>query len=157
MIDFWNKYKGIIIWLLAILLFVIIVYLINDKNNNDNNIRTIDDSFLKDYKINEVIKVYMTDEELAKKYLSEYVNLLIYHREEAFKLVDTDTLVNKFENYDAFNKYVNNMMTSSFLKATVKRYDYGVFNGSKEMRVIDADNNKFIFKEKSLMNYTVEF
>ena len=86
-----------------------------------------------------------------------YVNLLIYHREEAFKLVDTDTLVNKFENYDAFNKYVNNMMTSCFLKATVKRYDYGVFNGSKEMRVIDADNNIFIFKEKSLMNYTVEF
>ena len=154
--EFFNKYKGLIIGLLILALFVLMVYLFNSNGKTSTNNRP-DYNILKDYEINEVIPIYITDEELAKKYLSEYVNLLIYHREEAFKLVDTDTLVNKFENYDAFNKYVNNMMTSSFLKATVKKYDYGVFNGSKEMRVIDADNNKFIFKEKSLMNYTVEF
>ncbi len=156
MSEFFNKYKSLIIGILILALFTFIIYLVNSADKKITNNR-LDYNILKDYKINEVIPIYVTDEELAKKYLSDYVNLLIYHREEAFKLVDADTLVKKFENYDAFNKYVNEIMTNSFAKATVRRYDYGVYNGIKELRVIDADDNKFIFKESSLMNYTVEF
>ena len=134
---------------------IIIVYFLT-VNDSKEQIKRVDDSFLKDYKINEVIKVYVTDEELAKKYLSEYVNLLIYHREEAYKLVDTDTLVEKFNDYSSFENYVNNLITDNFVRATVKSYSYGITDGVKAMNVIDADGNVFIFKEESLMNYTVE-
>jgi len=154
--DFIQKNKGLIIGLSLLALFTFIVYKINTKERKSINNRP-NYNILKDYEINEVIPIYINDEELAKKYLSEYVNLLIYNREEAFKLVDTDTLVKKFESYNAFNNYVKNMLTDSFIKATVKKYNYEIYNGIKEMKVIDADNNTFIFKEKSLMNYTVEF
>lgn len=153
--ELWNKYKGITLWILVLLLFIIIVYFLT-VNDSKEQIKRVDDSFLKDYKINEVIKIYVTDEELAKKYLSEYVNLLIYHREEAYKLVDTDTLVEKFNDYSSFENYVNTLITDNFVRATVKSYSYGITDGVKAMNVIDADGNVFIFKEESLMNYTVE-
>ncbi len=153
--ELWNKSKGTIIWLALLLIFIVIVYLSNDNDSKKQSTR-IDDSFLKDYKVNEVIKVYVTDEDLAKKYLSEYVNLLIYHREDAYKLVDSDILVSKFNDYNTFNKYVSNIITDSFVRATVKNYSYEITDGIKAMHVIDADGNEFIFKEESLMNYTVE-
>ena len=153
----WNKYKGIIILIIVLGLFILFVYSINDKSKNNKNIRDVDDAFLRNYKINEVINVYLTDEDIAKKYLSEYVNLLLYHREEAFKLVNADTLVEKFIDYDSFNKYVKNMLNDSFVKATVKSYTYDIENGKKVMRVMDIDGNKFTFFEDSIMNYTVKF
>ena len=153
----WNKYKGIIILIIVLGLFILFVYSINDKSKNNKNIRDVDDAFLRNYKINEVINVYLTDEDIAKKYLSEYVNLLLYHREEAFKIVNADTLVEKFIDYDSFNKYVKNMLNDSFVKATVKSYTYDIENGKKVMRVMDIDGNKFTFFEDSIMNYTVKF
>lgn len=151
-----NKYRGLIIGLLILVLFTFIVYKINTKKKENIDNRP-DYNILKNYHINEVIPIYVTDEDLAKKYLSEYVNLLINNREEAFKLVNAETLVEKFIDYNSFNNYVKNMMTSSFVKATVKSYSYDIENGQKIMRVIDLDNNKFIFAEESLMNYTVKF
>ena len=118
----WNKYKGIIILIIVLGLFILFVYSINDKSKNNKNIRDVDDAFLRNYKINEVINVYLTDEDIAKKYLSEYVNLLLYHREEAFKLVNADTLVEKFIDYDSFNKYVKNMLNDSFVKSNGYRW-----------------------------------
>ena len=152
--EVWDKYKGLVIWFIILGIFILMIYLLNNNKENTIN-RRIDDGFLKDYKINEVIKVYVTDEDLAKKYLSDYVNMLLYHREEAFKLVDSDTLVEKFIDYNSFNNYVKNLVTDSFIKATVKSYNYGIDNGRKSMKVIDIDGNVFEFYEESLMNYTV--
>ena len=154
--EFWDKYKGLIIGLLVLTFFTFIIYKINSNNSKNSGSTRINSNYLKNYEINEVIPIYINDDDIAKKYLSEYVNLLIYHREEAFKLVDTDTLVEKFDNFSAFDKYVDNLMTDSFIKATVKSYSYDITDGVKAMHVIDADGNVFIFKEESLMNYTVE-
>ena len=153
--DFWDKYKGLMIGLIILAFFTLIVYKINTNTKGGNTTR-IDSNYLKNYEINEVIPLYVSEEDIAKKYLSEYVNLLIYHREEAFKLVNSDTLVEKFDSFNDFDKYVDDLMTDSFIRCTVKSYAYDIIDGVKAMHVIDADDNVFIFKEESLMNYTVE-
>ena len=153
--EIFNKNKGLIIGLIILALFVLAVYFLNGDKTNNNH-RNNNYNYLKNYKINEVIPIYVTDEDIAKKYLSEYVSLLIYHRKEAFKLVDATVLVEKFDNYEAFDKYVKNLMTDSFIRCTVKKYSYDITDGVKAMHVVDADGNVFIFKETSLMNYTVE-
>ena len=57
-----------------IIILVIIIYLIFNREEEFNFVR--DDNYNKTYTINEVVPVYVTEEELSKKYLAEYISLL---------------------------------------------------------------------------------
>lgn len=155
-IDYIKEHKSLIIIItILIAAFILIGVLIFNGNEDQNYKRKYDESKTK-YKINEVVPIYVNQEQMAKKYLSEYVNLIVFDEEKAFELLDESFSQRYFSgNFDAFSKYINSLKTKQFVQAKVTGYDIRKIEGKTYYYVKDLDGNQFLFKESEIRNYTV--
>lgn len=155
-IDYIKEHKSLIIIItILIAAFILIGVLIFDGNEEQTYNRKYDESKTK-YKINEVVPIYVDQEQMAKKYLSEYVNLIVFDEEKAFELLDESFSQRYFSgNFDAFSKYINSLKTKQFVQAKVTGYDTRRTQGKTYYYVKDLDGNQFLFKESGIRNYTV--
>lgn len=155
-IDYIKEHKSLIIIItILIAAFILIGVLIFNGNEDQNYKRKYDESKTK-YKINEVVPIYVNQEQMAKKYLSEYVNLIVFDEEKAFELLDECFSQRYFSgDFDAFSKYINSLKTKQFVQAKVTGYDIRKIEGKTYYYVKDLDGNQFLFKESEIRNYTV--
>lgn len=155
-IDYMKEHKSLIIIItILIAAFILIGVLIFNGNEDQNYKRKYDESKTK-YKINEVVPIYVNQEQMAKKYLSEYVNLIVFDEEKAFELLDESFSQRYFSgDFDAFSKYINSLKTKQFVQAKVTGYDIRKIEGKTYYYVKDLDGNQFLFKESEIRNYTV--
>lgn len=155
-IDYIKEHKSLIIIItILIAAFILIEVLIFNGNEDQNYKRKYDESKTK-YKINEVVPIYVNQEQMAKKYLSEYVNLIVFDEEKAFELLDESFSQRYFSgDFDAFSKYINSLKTKQFVQAKVTGYDIRKIEGKTYYYVKDLDGNQFLFKESEIRNYTV--
>lgn len=143
-----KEMKNVIIFVLILLVFVGI-YILLDKYLNKEE---VDQEFLKNYEVNEYIPTYISDEDLTKIYLNEYVHIMYTDIEKAYELLDKEYKEKKFGSLDAFQAYVNGLTYSvykldRFYVDTKGKYIiYGAF---------DTNGNIFIFKTNGVMQYTV--
>ena len=147
-IDYIKEHKSLIIIItILIAAFILIGVLIFNGNEDQNYNRKYDESKTK-YKINEVVPIYVNQEQMAKKYLSEYVNLIVFDEEKAFELLDESFSQRYFSgDFDAFSKYINSLKTKQFVQAKVTGYDIRKIEGKTYYYVKDLDGNQFLFKE----------
>ena len=147
-IDYIKEHKSLIIIItILIAAFILIGVLIFNGNEDQNYKRKYDESKTK-YNVNQ--------EQMAKKYLSEYVNLIVFDEEKAFKLLDESFSQRYFSgDFDAFSKYINSLKTKQFVQAKVTGYDIRKIEGKTYYYVKDLDGNQFLFKESGIRNYTV--
>jgi len=115
-----------------------------------------DPIFLRNYDINEVQQVVITDEYMARLYLSEYVLLLINDLEKAYELVTEEQIEEDFPTFESFKTFVDNMKSIRFYSASLDRFAMGRSGRDVTYDVIDIANNNFIFHESEIMNYRVE-
>lgn len=155
-IDYMKEHKSLIIIItILIAAFILIGVLIFNGNEDQNYKRKYDESKTK-YKINEVVPIYVNQEQMAKKYLSEYVNLIVFDEAKAFELLDESFSQRYFSgDFDAFSKYINSLKTKQFVQAKVTGYDIRKIEGKTYYYVKDLDGNQFLFKESEIRNYTV--
>lgn len=151
-----NEYLKYILIVLIVVGIPLLIVFLTRKDDDSNQIINRVQYELKNYSINEVIPVYITDEELIKKYYSEYISLVINNPEKAFALLDDETLMNKFDNFKSFEKYFNELKKSNdFYIAVVRNYAIERYDGKNYYYVVDSIGNKYTFIESSIMNYQV--
>lgn len=143
-----------IIGLLIIVLSGALIFLLLYKRNDTEYRFELENTSLRNYEVNEVIPVYVTESDIAKKYLTEFVTLMLMNREEAYSLLSAESL-NRFSTLKSFEDYVASITTEDFLKIQVQKYSYDKENQKRVIYVVDADNNTFKFIENSLMDYRV--
>ena len=150
-VKFMNKiFKIFGIIIVACVVILVIYYILSyDPNAGEYN------NYLKNYKVNEYIPVYVNDEEMAKKYFSKYRNIINSDASEAFNLVDEEYRKNKFNNnIENFKSYIrslniNNVNVDRYYKTTESEYEvFGVY---------DTNGNLYKFKTKGVMQFVVEF
>ena len=140
--------KNIIIFVIIILGFIG-AYILIDKYLIKED---VDNEFLKNYEVNEYIPTYISDEDLTKIYLNEYVHIMYTDIEKAYELLDKEYKEKKFGGLDAFEDYINSLTYTNykldrFYVNTKGKYTvYGAF---------DTNGNMFIFKTNGVMQYTV--
>ena len=150
-----NNYKTLILCLVFISI-CLIIYFINTDSNTGNiySGKTIDVKKEK-YGINEVVPIYVSEEDLMKMYLAEYVNLLYTDIDKAYSMLYSTDKEYKFPSIDIFKGYIDKRKNESFLRAKVKKYAVIKYNNHKAYSVIDLDLNTFIFIENGIMDYKV--
>lgn len=128
---------------------------VNDNNYNDTNkfkdyinkYENIDANEYNKFEYNNI-----DDVTIINDYLSKYKDYLTTDIEKAYDLLSDDYKKEKFEDYSKYEKYINNhkrqLLTISFTKYKVTDKDDG-----KEYVCLDSNNNYYIFKETSIMNY----
>lgn len=106
------------------------------------------------YEVNEIVPIYVTEEGLAKKYLSDYYNLLNFDIEKAYELLHYESR-NIYPTIDSFKNKVNSMKINNIINGKMTKYSYVYEDKHKRMYVIDSNGNTFIFVENSIMDYQV--
>ena len=142
------KFFGIII--LAVIILLIIYFIYNyDSNGNEYN------NYLRNYKVNEYIPVYVNDEEMAKKYFNIYRNIINKDANKAFNLVDEEYRKNKFN--DDIEEFKNYIRSLNINRVNVKKYYKKTDSEYEVFGVYDTNENLYIFKTKGVMQFKVEF
>ena len=144
-----NPIKYGIIIAIIILVFVG-AYLIISKLMEDNSLGY--EVFLKNYEVNEYIASYVSDEDMAKIYLNDYVHNMFYDVEKAYNLLDVEYRTKKFVSLDAFKYYVDSLDYSTYDLAKYYKKDV---DGYIIFGVYDGNGNFFAFKTKGVLQYTV--
>ena len=134
--------------IVVVIVLALAIVLVNNKKNNSNQKIPA----LKNYKVNEYIPTYVTDNDMAKIYLNDYVYKLIENRQDAYNLLDDDYKNLKFPTFESFNEYI---MTLDLANIEIDKFyknkigDYIIFG------VYDKDNNFYAFKTHGVMQYSV--
>ena len=141
--------RNIIIFVAIIAVFSL-AYIIIDKvtNKEEGNY----EEYLKNYEVNEYIPVYISDDEMVKIYLNDYVYTMYSDIEKAYNLLDEDYRTQKFGDITNYQNYVNSLTYSTY---TLDSYYIDSKEGYKIFGVYDTNGNVFIFKTKGVMQYTV--
>lgn len=150
--NFIKENKGILT--ICISAFIIVLAICIKQRIKDDSIERTELE-LKNYQVNEVIPVYVSDEELAKKYLSNFVSLSIVYPDKAYELLSNESK-ERYQTIDSFKDFIYSLnKNKSFSSARVKEYSYTRKNNSLRMYIIDIENNKLVFEQQSIMEYIV--
>ncbi len=150
-----ENYKVIFVILLIIILSLVLYFIFRDKEEGFKY--EYKEYYLKNYKINELIPVNITEEQMAVKYLSEYTKLILFNPEKAYDLVDDEYKEIKMNTIEKFKEYFKGEEDFNFYDAKVVKYSISQGNKYKEFYVVDSSDNTYIFREYSINNYKVLF
>lgn len=150
-----NNKKVIFICVILIILTMVIYFIIShgDKENIKSNLE--DNSYLKKYNSNEYIPVYITEEDIIKKYLNEFKNNMLYDIEEAYNSLNKEYREKRFSNLEGYKEYLNKVISLSTYSMSIEKYSVDRINGYKVFNVYDDSGYQYIIKEISIMNYEV--
>ncbi len=130
-----------------------------EKNNYNINmsskdININDKEILKnDYNIFKYINI--SDQYMAMQYINNYTDKMLNNPEKAYEYLDQEYREKRFGDIEEFKNFISenkseldNLQTQSFTKNKYKDYT--------EFVCKDQYGNIYVFKDKSIMNYTVE-
>ena len=141
--------------LIAIALFI--VYFIDNKGLFNKYEYSEKNEYLKKYEVNEIVSINMDEEQMARKYLAQYVKLIYLDPDKAYELLVPAYKEKRFGSIDKFKKHFTNLFSDRFFNANVKQLKVSIRNNYKEFYVVDENDNVFIFNEHSIMQYEVMF
>lgn len=144
-----NTKKNTIILIVLLVVFTL-AYLLIKNLTKDDSLQY--DEYLKNYEVNEYIPTYISDEDMAKIYLNDYITNMYYNVEKAYNSLDEEYRIKKFGNIEGYKSYVNSLNYQNY---TLSKYYKKDSNGYIVFGVYDNNGNLFIFKTKGVMQYTV--
>lgn len=150
-----NDFKLLGIGFLVLAFIAGIIYLIFNIDNFkvytfDFNLQTKES-----YAANEVIATYVDEDTLVQNYYMDFVTLLIYDREEAYKLLSKEAKEGDYPSLEIFNNKVDEMFENGLLEATVSEYLKSESDNKKIYTITDSKENKITIIENSIMDYKV--
>ncbi|MDD2505391.1 MAG: hypothetical protein PHF21_03880 [Bacilli bacterium] len=149
-----NKITLIICSSLLILGGLIAFLIKNDIifTKNDDLIIT---NYLKDYEVNEIVPINISEEQMARKYLAEYVKMVVLDIDQAYQLLEKDYRDLRFKTLKDFKDHFTNLISDQFLSAKVTKLNITKKGNYKQFYIVDGSDNIFIFNEYSIMQYKV--
>lgn len=147
-----NKY--IVIISIICIIGTVIFGIIYSKNENKAKTSNNFEEYFHDYEVNEIQKLYLSLEEVSRRYLANLVSDILYNPRDVYNRLDKET-EEKYPNYSDFEYMISKIKTTNFLSADVKKYSSGVVNNKNAIYIIDKDDNNFIFIENSINNYSI--
>ncbi len=127
------------------------------KYNYNENMKiediNISEASIEENEYNKFSYTNISDKQMAQYYLNNYMKLVRTNPSLAYNLLDEQYKESKFKTYD---KFVNYTQEKKDMLITLK--EYKIINDKEYTIYICKDQYDFvyIFKEKSLMNYTVQ-
>ena len=130
--------------------------LLGENINNINDIKynsTVQEIIPNDN--NTYVYTITSQEFLMDKYINYYKTSALYDIESAYNLFDKDYRDKKFGSIDEYRKFVENNKEKIF---SSRLYSYQTkYDGDKNRYIcLDQNGSYYIFKENSIMDYTVQ-
>lgn len=149
-----SKFSKIILVIIIMGAILSLVYIPKIINKKSTDIDKYYDE-IKDYGVNEYIPVMVNDEQMSRKYLNDFKNMLIYDLNGSYELIDYDYRNERFSSIDEYKNFISSLDLSRMTELD-KWATYEV-NGYKYYDLYDKIGNRFIFKTNGVMQYEVLF
>lgn len=153
--EFYNKYKNLIYMSLIAIVIIVIIIVLSNKEGTNRSSSTLD--YYHNYGVNEVVPQYVTEEDMAQKYLADYIGILNNNPKRAYEYLESDFAKTYFPTYNDYYNYISDFYNRNALSTSIKKYSIVTENNNKYYYVVNSTNILFIFKENSIMNYEVLF
>lgn len=152
-----NKSRNFILIILCVCCLLAIYYLPGifrkDKDALGNYKYT---SIKKDsYDINEYVPIMINDEQMSKKYLMDFISYIVDDIDYSYNLVDKKYRDLNFVDVDSYKKFIYGL--SIPYNDSVTKYVTYERSGYKFYDIYDSVGNRFIFKTKGVLQYSVLF
>ena len=148
-----NK-KIILICILLVLLSLGLFFLINRKNNVNDELDYVEEN-ITHYEANEYTPIYIDDNRIVNIYFNEYISNMIFNVNEAYNSLNKEYREKKFGSLDKYIEYVNKNLSEEVMAASIDKYNISNVNGNKIFDIYGKYENHYIIKEISIMNYEV--
>ena len=148
-----NNKKTIIICIILLGIVGLVSYLINNNRFNDN-VEYYEEKIEK-YDANQFIPVYVTESDMANKYLNDFKNLMLYDLDSAYNVVNKKYRDKKYSSIEIFKENIKDEYSKNFYSINVKEYSVVNKGDYKYYYIRDSRDKLYIFKELSIMNYEV--
>lgn len=157
MLDFIKKNKAFLILGIIILVFVFAYFYREYRASKE----IYTESYLKEeeyimipktYGVNEYSLMNITDEQMAKIYLNDYIRNMYFDTEYAYTLLDEEYRNKRFGDINSYINYVDALDASTYV---VKKYNVDNQGKYKLFRIYDQMDNLYIFKIEGVMEYKV--
>lgn len=126
--------------------------------NSYSNIKQIDivneDIMVEKNDYNKFSYYKITDEELIRRYISNYKINAIYNTKESYNLLDEEYRIKRFGSLNEYQEYIKENV-DTIKNSILKTYDVTEENGITRYDYIDNNGNHYLFKETAVMQYTV--
>ena len=153
-----KSYESILLVGCILLIVLGVIYIprfIKNYKNENSSIEEFNIERKENYKANEIIPIYVDDEEMSKLYLMDFMNMLIYDIDESYNLFNEEYRDKKFNSLISYKEYINSM--SIPVNNSVKKYAVYNIDDYKCYDIYDVNNNRFVFKTNGVMQYEVYF
>ena len=134
---------------------LVVIWLLGEKPISEEMSSIPEKSYLRNYQVNEVVPTVVDEEQMAKTYLAEYVSLIFNNPKLAYDMLDEEYRIKAYPTYESFTKYIKLLENDKFGQAALLKYEVKMDGDYKVYNLYDIANNNFIFRESSIMNYTV--
>jgi len=160
------KFLIIVLIILAIMLsaFIYVLYSQQEKQNTvdiegiENDTSYVQGPLkqkIENLEYNSIEYIHVTDKQMAQKYFTNYIQLITNNSKQAYTLLEEKYQTIKFNTYEMYNEYIKNNI--SYLKqATLKSISIKDDNSHKVYTCKDQYGNVYVFKETTVMEYTVQ-
>lgn len=152
-----NKYDSlvdiffkIIIGIEVVAIIVLIILNIVAPRSNLNQ-----KSFYENKSINELIPISPTDELIAKKYFSDFVNLANNDLKLAYDYVADYYKEKVYPSYDYFSKNIMKDVSDGFKAGQISSYKVTDKSKYRVFYIKDSSNHEYLIKEEGIMNYKI--
>ena len=107
---------------------------------------------------NNSINIYnyeiISDENYIEDIFEQYKDDFVYNKQEAYNKLNEEYKNSRFSSFENFDMYINNNIKSLII-AKIDKYQKTIYPEYTQYICIDNKGNYYIFREKSVMNYTV--
>jgi len=140
----------------SLIIFTLIVVLIfSERGAPEEELFFGRQPFLRNYGINEIIPITITNEQMARMYLADYINLIINNPQQAYGLLEEEYRLREFPSFESFIEHIDSISNQRFYGANLQKYEVRLQGGYRIFNVVDVAGNNFVFREISIMNYEV--
>ena len=111
-----------------------------------------EEDYFRDYDVNEYIPTYVSQEDLAKIYLNDYLYNMRYNIKEAYDSLDPEYREKKFGSIENYRNYIQPFIEKAI---SAKKYSKEYKKGYNFYKIYDEQGNIYIFKTKGIMQYSL--
>lgn len=144
-----SSIKKIILIIVLMSLFTGAYLLLRYFTNNDS---LEYENYLKNYEVNEYITTYVNDEDMANRYLNDYIHTMYFDIEASYNLLDEEYRTKKFGSFENYQNYVYSLNYTTY---KMERYYKTSKDGYLIFGVYDNNGNFYAFKTNGVMQYSV--
>lgn len=144
----------LVMFLISLIIFILArEYIASKTKYTDSTLSNeLYEMIPKTYDVNEYSNVIISDEDMARIYLNDFINNIAYNIESSYYLLDEEYRNAKFGSIDNYINYMRNLNYSSY---SVSRYYKKEVSGYVIYGVYDQNGNFFAFKTNGVMQYSV--